>query len=220
MQNFENRFRFHISSGLRLERALDIGAYRGEFSALIDQLWPGIKIWQFEADERQKPHNPKAFYILLGDGPRVCDFYTVDEKDGFTTGSSVYRENSGFYRDSNIVLKKEMTTIDRLMKRIDFSGNWKEHGLVKLDTQGSEVDILKGARNFLETFTPRLIPLETSIAAYNLGAPLIVDVFDYMASIGYRPIDVFDLSHAGDGTLLQADVLFEREPFPSADRIF
>ena len=147
MQAFENRFRFHISQGLQLERALDIGAYRGDFSKLINRLWPGIKVWQFEADERQKPRNPDAYYILLGDQPGERDFYTVDEKDAYTTGSSIYRETTEFYRDP-IILKKKMTTLDRIMRRVDFSGNWKEHGLVKLDTQGSEVDILKGARNF------------------------------------------------------------------------
>ena len=210
MQNFETRFRFHISQGLRLERALDIGAYRGDFSTLIKQLWPGIKVWQFEADERQKPHNPEAFYVLLGNQQRECDFYTVDEKDAFTTGSSVYRENTEYYRNP-IILKKKMTTIDRIMKRVDFSGNWKEHGLVKLDTQGSEVDILKGARNFLETFTPRLILLEASVFPYNIGAPLIAGVFAYMTSIGYRAIDVFDLQYV-DANLNQLDVLFELEP--------
>ena len=208
MQAFENRFRFHISQGLQLERALDIGAYRGDFSKLINRLWPGIKVWQFEADERQKPRNPDAYYILLGDQPGERDFYTVDEKDAYTTGSSIYRETTEFYRDP-IILKKKMTTLDRIMRRVDFSGNWKEHGLVKLDTQGSEVDILKGARNFLETFTPRLILLETSVFRYNLGAPLIAGVFAFMRSIGYRPIDVFDLQYEGGGNLNQMDVLFE-----------
>ncbi len=210
MQNFENRFRYHISQGLRLERALDIGAYRGEFAGLINRLWPRIKVWQFEADERQKPRNPEALYVLLGNQVRECDFYTVDEKDAFTTGSSIYRENTDYYRNP-IILKKEMTTIDRIMDRVDFSGNWREHGLVKLDTQGSEVDILEGARNFLQSFVPRLILMETSIFPYNLGAPLIADVFAYMTSIGYRPLDVFDLQHGPDGTLVQMDVLFEFE---------
>ncbi len=212
MKNFENRFRFHMSQGLRLDRALDIGAYRGEFSRLLHQLWPGIKVWQFEADVRQKPHNPEAFYVLLGDQQRECDFYTVDEKDAFTTGSSIYRENTAFYRNP-IVMTKEMTTIDRIMERVDFSGNWKGHGLVKLDTQGSEVDILKGARNFLETFTPRLILLEASVFPYNVGAPLIASVFAYMTSIGYRAIDVLDMQYM-DSVLNQMDVLFELERAP------
>ena len=67
----------------------------------------------------------------------------------------------------------------------------------------------KGARNFLETFTPRLILLETSVFRYNLGAPLIAGVFAFMTSIGYRPIDVFDLQYEGGGNLNQMDVLFE-----------
>ena len=69
--------------------------------------------------------------------------------------------------------------------------------------------ILRRRRNFLETFTPRLILLETSVFRYNLGAPLIAGVFAFMTSIGYRPIDVFDLQYEGGGNLNQMDVLFE-----------
>src|SRR5690606_13794947 len=121
MQNFENRFRHHIQQGLRLERALDIGAYRGEFTRLLGRMFPDIRVWQFEADERQKPRNPDAMYVLLGNAERECDFYTVDENAAYTTGSSVYRENTEYYRDP-IILRKQMTTLDHIMESVDFSG--------------------------------------------------------------------------------------------------
>lgn len=209
MQNFENRFRFHIKDGVRLERALDIGAYRGEFSKLLARVFPGIRIWQFEADERQKPRNPEAMYILLGNREQECDFYTVDESQAYTTGSSIYRENTEYYRDP-IILKKQMTTIDRIMETVDFSGNWKERGLIKLDTQGSELDILEGAATFFATFQPRYVLLEASVFAYNAGAPLVADVFARMTALGYRPIDIFDLQYASDDRLNQMDIFFER----------
>ena len=49
----------YVSSFLklgRIERALDIGAYRGEFTNLLKSIWPGIQVQQFEADERNKKY--------------------------------------------------------------------------------------------------------------------------------------------------------------------
>lgn len=209
MKNFEARFRHHAGKGLRIDCALDIGAFRGEFTALLRRVWPTVKVWQFEADERQRTHNPQAHFVLLGDTHKDCDFYTVDEKVAWSTGSSIYRENTNFYKDP-IVLKKQMTTFDALSGTLDITGDWKEHGLVKIDTQGSELDILEGARNFLATQHPKLILLEVSLIAYNAGAPLAADVFAYMKRIGYQMADIFDLQYLPDGKLFQMDVLFER----------
>lgn len=208
MKSFESRFRFHISKGLRIDVALDIGAFRGEFSKLLRGLWPTVKIWQFEADERQSLHNPAAHFVLLGNCQRECDFFTVDEALAWTTGSSIYRENTNFYRDP-MILKKQMTTLDALMGALDFSGDWRGRGLVKIDTQGSELDILEGARGFFERHAPRMVLLEVSLIPYNAGAPLMAEVFAYMKRIRYQPIDVFDLQYLPDGQLFQMDILFE-----------
>jgi FkbM family methyltransferase len=218
MDNFENRFRYHLIQGLQIERALDIGAYRGDFTRLVRKLWPAATVWQFEADERQKVHNPDAIYALLGNRERECDFYTVlDDTRVSSTGSSIYREVSEHYRDPT-VLKKQMTTIDSLMDQIDFSGDWKAHGIVKLDTQGSELDILAGAAGFLERFTPRLVLLEASVIEYNQGGPLVTDVLNFMKAIRYQLIDMFDVHYAADDRLIQIDLLFEAAgvaPVPS-----
>jgi len=215
MDNFENRFRYYITQGLRVERALDIGAYRGDFTRLLRKLWPDATVWQFEADERQRMHNPEAIYALLGDAERECDFYTTDQTSVSSTGSSIYRENSEHYRDP-MVLKKQMTTIDKLMETIEFSGDWNAHGIVKLDTQGSELDILGGAVRFLQRFSPRLVLLEASVVAYNQGGPLVADVIDYMKAIRYQLIDMLDVHYAADGRLIQIDLLFEAGGVPPA----
>jgi FkbM family methyltransferase len=209
MQNFEARFRHHLSTGVRFDVALDIGAYRGDFSRLLRSFWPDIKIWQFEADERQRPFIPDAQFVLLGDAQREVDFYTVDESFAPTTGSSIYRENTEIYSHP-LVRKMQMTTLDALTETIDFSGDWKEHGLVKIDTQGSELDILRGARRFLERYSPRALLLEVSLFPYNLGAPLLADVIAYLSGIQYRATDIFDVHYWLDGRLTQVDLYFER----------
>ena len=179
-----------------------------EFSKLIYKLWPQAKVWQFEADERQKAHNPDAVYALLGNCERECDFFTVDESKVWSTGSSIYREESEHYTDP-IILKKQMTTLDRIMETTDFSGNWKDHGLVKLDTQASELDILEGAGGFFRTYQPRLVLMEVSVFPCNRGGALMSDVICYMDKIHYRTLDVFDLQYAADNRLMQMDLLFQ-----------
>lgn len=54
--------------------------------------------------------------------------------------------------------------------------------------------------------------LEVSIVPYNEGSPLIDSVLTWMRPAGFGVEEVFDLSRARDGRLVQADLLFSRLP--------
>jgi FkbM family methyltransferase len=207
--NFYHKLNQLKQWGITIENVLDIGAYRGHFTYTVRAVWPNAKIQQFEADERQKQYlREDAHIAVLGDSEREVDFYTIpDSAEGSTTGSSIYRENTIFYQRP-IVVKKQMQTLDSL---VDTSGDWSK-GLVKIDTQGSELDILRGAKNFLENQKPQYILLECSIKPYNDGAPLISQVTSQMLEWGYEFADVFDMTYEKSGQLLQMDVLFRRKP--------
>jgi len=205
MNNIVSRLLHLKKSGVDLECALDIGAYRNEFTNILKSIWPYIKVQQFEADERQQKYLEKdAHIVVLGDSERLVDLYTVEDSGrGSTTGTSVFKENTVFYQNP---IKKtcQMKTLDSV---VDMSGDWSK-GLVKIDTQGSELLILKGATEFLKN-NPKYILLECSFVEYNQGAPLIADVIKYMDSIGYRPIDIVDLNYI-DNQLIQCDCLFQK----------
>ncbi len=79
--------------------------------------------------------------------------------------------------------------------------------LIKIDTQGSELDILKGAQKSLEKC--KLIYLECPIMEYNQGAPNFQDYITYMQAISYEPIDLCE-RHLINGRLVQVDILFKR----------
>jgi hypothetical protein len=81
--------------------------------------------------------------------------------------------------------------------------------LLKLDVQGFELEVLKGATRALAQ--ARYVLLEVSIVQYNEGSPLIEQVLSWMAGQGYRTIDVFDMSRAPSSKLLQVDLLFENQ---------
>lgn len=206
--NFYHKLNQLKQWGVTVENVLDIGAYRGHFSYTVKAVWPNAKIQQFEADERQAKYlQDDANIVVLGDLEREVDFYTIpDSAEGVTTGSSIYKENTIYYQRPTI-LKKQMKKLDSL---VDISGDWSK-GLVKIDTQGSELDILRGAQNFLNNQKPQYILLECSLMPYNEGAPLISQVTSQMLEWGYEFNDIFDMTYDKSGRLLQMDVLFRRK---------
>jgi len=211
MNSIDRRFSVLKNSGVTISDFLDIGAYRGEFTRRVKSHWPEAKVWQIEADERQQPWlHTDAVFALLSDKPnQELDFFTLHNENSITSGSSVYRELTQYYKNP-IVIKKRTTTLDDISKRVNFRGNWKNSGFVKLDTQGSELDILKGAENFLTTYQPKYIMIETSVKPYNLDAPLVGDVIEYMRSKDYQILDIMHCMYDNTESLLQINILFNK----------
>lgn len=194
------RFFYLKRTGVELERALDIGAYRGEFTNILKSVWPSCNVQQFEADKRNDKYlQSDAVFEVLGDTERAVEFFTVDDDGwGSTTGASIFKENTEFYKDSKPQLRQMKQLDSFVTESVDF---------IKIDTQGSELFILEGAKNLLKT-KPRFILLECSYVQYNEGAPLISDVFNYMNKINYKPVDLINNSYLED-KLIQSDWLFE-----------
>lgn len=80
---------------------------------------------------------------------------------------------------------------------------------VKLDVQGYEIEVLKGADRILQS--AEFVLLEVSIWQYNAGSPLLGTVVDWMSARGFRVYDLFEFSRRPDDVLVQMDLLFVRE---------
>ncbi len=76
---------------------------------------------------------------------------------------------------------------------------------IKIDTQGSELDILKGAKQSISNCS--LIYLECPIIEYNLMSPSLNEYVKYLNSISFVPYDVCE-THTIDNILVQIDILF------------
>lgn len=201
MQRFRHRLQ-HLKHPVR--SVLDVGAYRGEFARLVKEVFPGVKVKCIEGDERQAPFllDLDVDFYLLSKKTRQLDFYTLPEY-ACTTGSSVYRENTVYYKDP-LVVKKWAYALDDL--------NFPPFDLIKLDVQGSELDVLKGGKQYLAKAETKYLLIEASIQQYNQGAPLAGEVISYLNKIGYRLQDIFDVLYDQNNQLLQVDFLFERDP--------
>jgi FkbM family methyltransferase len=217
---FQSRLIHLRDRGFVAREVLDIGAYKGWFAGLVRGVFPDCRIHLFEANEAhsgdlaaaaQKLGRCEVHVELLGSEPdRETDFYTLDERRGVpSTGSSIFRERTQYYA-SPVVLRKRTTTLDGWFARTNPAReSWRDHGLVKLDVQGAEIAVLRGAQEFLTACQPRYYLVETSVQQFNEGAPLIDDVFAFFRPFA-RMRDVWSVSYDQSGALLQMDVLFER----------
>ena len=91
------------------------------------------------------------------------------------------------------------------MTRLSKKKKFKYPDFIKIDTQGSELDILKGASNILSNC--KLIYLECPVIDYNKNSPKFDNYIDTLNSLDYVPIDVCDISYL-DKVLIQIDILF------------
>jgi FkbM family methyltransferase len=127
------------------------------------------------------------------------------------TGSSVCEERSHYNRRK--VLKVTKTLDDLLTER-----HAPAVDLLKLDVQGYELEVLKGASGALAQSTAML--LEASLIRINSGCPPISEVMSYADTAGFRLFDFSSQIRRKDRILWQTDLLFIRSnsrllPLPS-----
>ena len=138
----------------------------------------------------------------MSDKSEEKTFYKSERMTG-NSWDSFYRENTVYYNDENVIMEKvQTTTLDEIFT------NGETFDFVKIDTQGSELDILKGGLNTIrDTYA---ILLEVSLFEYNIGGPKKDDVVSFMNELGFnKQFVVSEIFHPFiSGQLIQQDILF------------
>ena len=184
---------------------LDIGGHTGEFFNLCVNNFSLKYYFLIEGNnnchEDIKKLNIPYYIGLVGSYDGEIDFFLTKE-DIKSTGNSIYRENTKHFADEKLIIeRKKILKLDTLFEKFD-----KKFDLIKIDTQGSELDILRGGANFYPH--SKGIILEVSLIEYNKNAPLEKEVIDYMDSINFKPVEVLKDHYFSDGVLIQKDILF------------
>lgn len=204
--------------GFTPKHIIDIGANAGHFSLECKQIWPVItSFYLIEADEDNTFNllgTTFPFKIaLLGDeDDKIVSFYKTKDSVG-CTGNSIYREKTKHYADDKVIIvNKRMITLDTLMKNENIIFDF-----AKLDTQGSELDIMKGGWKTLSTC--KYILIEVSLKYYNENVPLKDDIINFMASKGYNNYEILEqhiwqneepVGGINKGDVFQEDIIFYR----------
>lgn len=126
---------------------VDVGAYKGDWTKRTLDIFPDSTFVMIEAqsskireleDVRVQHANVSLECALLGDEKRHDVVFFEME-----TGSSIYKENTNVART---VSHLQMDTLDNVMDKYPIDGEC----FLKMDVQGAELDVLRGAQNFLK----------------------------------------------------------------------
>lgn len=182
----------------------DVGAYRGDFARVCRSIWPSARVACFEPQKAVLPElraysletpHVEVFECLLGaaENPRAVLHEAA-------TASSVLLEKDG---PRHPEAAYQMRTIRSVIER----NTLRAPDLLKLDVQGYELEVLKGASSRLDDV--QVILAELNLLDLHDEVPLMDEVIGWLAQRGWVAFDVCGLTRRPlDDALWQADLIF------------
>lgn len=178
-----------ISKDIKPKIIYDIGSCVLHWTRHAKKTWSDSQIICFDAfDDVSKYYDDKFgkfdfhAYVLSDKDDEEKIFYKNLHHIG---GQSLYQENSKFniHADAlfgkNNQVKIKTSKLDTIVERY----NLPLPDLIKMDVQGSELDVIHGGMNTIQQCKD--IILELQEVDYNKGAPKSQEAIQFMASLGY-----------------------------------
>ncbi|WP_051321274.1 FkbM family methyltransferase [Chrysiogenes arsenatis] len=141
-----------------------------------------------------------AVYTLAAAGSREGSIIMNVHPD--MSGSSVLKESEGAHVDG----------VERTVPVVTLDGETKKYGLkgpfiIKVDVQGFELEVLKGAEETLKE--TEVVIMEVSLFQFYKESPTFLDAVAFMSQKGFSPYDIFGATYRPlDDALGQVDVVF------------
>lgn len=185
---------------------LDIGANKGDWTTSMKEIYPESTYYLFEANDyielnQFNDNNNIHLYtnVLLSDKIEEFDWYSIKG-----TGDSMYKEKTAYY--TNVApIKRKTITLNTIIQNDHIMTN-DNNIFIKIDCQGAEIPILKGATNILHKTDFILLEMPF-FGEYNKGVPNFLEHIKYMDSIGFIPYDIVE-SHYIFNYNMQVDIIF------------
>lgn len=194
-----------VSLGVKPSLIFDVGAYRGYFTRLCLKIWLGARIACFEPLkdkvielEKLASSNPAIhiFPVLLG-----AESHEKVPLHESKTASSILEEH---VPQNFPVNSYPMKTIDQIVRE-DFKGQCPD--LLKIDVQGYEMEVLKGAEESLKK--TQILLIELDLLDIHKDVTLAGDVVGWLNDRQWIMYDICELHRRPlDKALWQADFIF------------
>lgn len=197
----------------------DVGAHHGETASVFSNLFPSADLYCFEPFEesfvelrKNSSNYPTATLeqIGLSDSSGMHEFHSNANS---ATNSLLQLEDRAaniWANNSLVAIKKVDCNFLTLDKYIE-DKNIKQIDLLKMDVQGAELRVLKGAKEAFKTNRIRNVYMEIIIGDTYSRQEKFSDYLNVLDSLGFRVHGLFNLFHGVDRRLLVLDALFTRK---------
>jgi FkbM family methyltransferase len=193
-------------NGYRPSVVLDVGAAHGRWTADCMQIYPAAQYVLVEpgpdytGELEEFSRDPRVSYVPAAAGPeRGRGTLLLPEDPQGASLLPATRDKDYFARQVEV----PVVALDEL----DLPG---EVSLLKLDVQGYELEVLRGAGRVLSE--AEVVVCEASFHRFQEAIPLAHEVVVALAEAGFRPFDYGDeVRWPGSKLLAQLDLIFVRE---------
>ncbi|HUN21928.1 MAG TPA: FkbM family methyltransferase [Anaerolineales bacterium] len=188
--------------GVEFKCCFDVGAYRGEFTVECMKYWKNAQYFCFEPVE--------SHYAKLKN-----EFRNLENVKCIQTalGSQMISKQTIFVRESaSSLLDEHYHHHPTQICKVDTIKNFIEQNnvkpdFIKLDVQGYELEILKGADSYIESL--ELILIELNFIDIHRQAPLFLEVTEWLGKRNFVAFDICGITRRPlDNALWQADFIF------------
>lgn len=197
--------------GLKCNYILDIGAHSCKWSRLSKKVFPSAVYYLVEPLIEMKDEL-EQFCIEFPESKYFLNAAGAKEENRFITVSN-------YLPEANLVITKDeydnpefkereikVITIDSLINKNEI----QIPELAKLDVQGFELEVLKGAEKLFGL--TEVFILEVSLFKFQRAMPSFADVINFMDARGYEVYDFSGFSRRPfDGALGQIDICFVKK---------
>lgn len=174
----------------------DIGSCVLYWTKAAKELWPDATFVLFDAfAEAEFLYEGYNYHIgVLSDEEKEVNFYQNEYHPG---GNSYYREIGSpapdYYFPKNNSIRKRTFTLDAVVKERGFP----LPDFIKIDVQGSEMDILRGGIETVKHATRLIVELQHM--EYNQGAMQASESVPIIEGMGFRCVDPMFTNAGPDG---------------------
>lgn len=189
---------------------IDVGAHHGQFALLALRRFPRAALWCLEplAEAQAKLRavlNHRSATVIASAAGRITgerDFHVSQATDSSSLLPILENCTAAFPGTNEAkTLTVPVVALDELFKEPP-----ARPCLLKIDSQGSELDVLRGAEQLLETVDELFV--ECSFIEFYAGQELISQVIAYLLERRFWLTGVYSVVHDRSGRCLQADLLF------------
>ncbi|MEK8050124.1 FkbM family methyltransferase [Ideonella sp. DXS22W] len=211
-----------LFSRLGINVVIDVGGHYGEYGTRLRAMGYQGRIVSFEpTSEALAKLRPAAsgqgdwrvFDSALGSSPGELDINIAEHTvfNSFLPASEFSRQQFGAETAVARTERVKVETLDRMFDRC-VEGVANPRVYLKLDTQGFDLEVLKGARQVLD----RVLGLQSEVSVKPIyqGMPAMADALGIFSELGFELTGLYPVTRTEDLAVIEFDCVMRRQAMP------